>query len=305
MHTTFFRTSLSKTTMVHLGVLQRCCVEMIYIYKNDLFIFTHYCTSICIVLIFKNQRQKKVKQIQRLLSIQHASTLDKDRESAITSPAIINYAILDVRLAQSRIVPDELFLSLEQMKSSPIHAIPFQAALVSCGLSLDANEFVKMFHAMAQYKQPEPTKELSLMLDDLREIRQLSNTYIGEEGTRWKMYVCPVHQQQNLHNIITDEKIFEKDIKKKHIKRMISENMQDRELLKVRRKIFSDKCNAYRVMVEYHAANSIQSMYHKWSGRQSIKKQLWAVERRKLFQLRARQAHAVLLIQRKFRSRRK
>ena len=39
--------------------------------------------------------------------------------------------------------------SLEQMKSSPIHAVPFQAALVSCGLSLDANEFEKMFHAMA------------------------------------------------------------------------------------------------------------------------------------------------------------
>ena len=192
--------------------------------------------------------------------------------------------------------------SLEQMKSSPIHAIPFQAALVSCGLSLDANEFVKMFHAMAQYKH---TKPIGFELDDLREIRQLSNTYIGEEGRRWKMYVCRVHQQHLLHNIITDEKIFEKDIKKKHIKRIISENMQDRELLKVRRKIFSDKCNAYRLMVEYHAANSIQSMYHKWSGRQSIKKQLWAVERRKLFQLRVRQAHAVLLIQRRFRSSRK
>ena len=251
----------------------------------------------------KNQSQKRVKQIQRQLSIQHASTLNKDREDAITSPAIINYSILDVRLKEGGIVPDELFLSLEKMKS-PIHSVPFQAALVSCGLSLDANEFEKMFHAMVQYKQTQSATR-SLKLDNLREIRKLSNTFVGEEGTRWKMYVCPVHQQLMLHNIITDEKIYEKDIKKKHIRRMIIENMKDNELLKVRRKIFIERCIAYKAMVEYHAANSIQSMYYQWSGRQSIKKQLWAVERRQLFRLRARQAHAVVLIQRQFRSSRK
>ena len=153
---------------------------------------------------------------------------------------------------------------------------------------------------MAQYKKAKST-DVSIELDDLQVLRRLTDTYIGQEGTRWKMYVSPVHQQQLIHNIVTDKTIFEKDIKKKDIRQMVSENIQDCELLKVRRKHSEDRRSAHRAMVELHTARSIQSMYFQWRGRQIIKERRWILERRNLFQMRAKQAGAALLIQRRFR----
>jgi len=248
---------------------------------------------------FKNQSQKKFKEVKRYLSIKQASTMDRDRENAITSLAIINYSILDAKMAHAGIVPDDLFRSLEKI-ASPINAVPFQSALVSCGLILNPSEFEEIFHGMAQYKKAKAV-DVSIEYGDLNVIRRLADTHIGQEGTRWKMYVSPVHQQQLLHNITMDTTIFEKKIKNKHIRQMVSENMQDYKLLKVRRTHSDERRSAHRGMLEHHAAISIQSMYLQWRGRQTIQRRRWILERRKLFEIRANQANAVLLIQRRFR----
>lgn len=253
---------------------------------------------------FKNQSQKKQKEMQRHLSIKSSSTSNTDRENAITSSAVIGYSILDAKMAHvAGVAPDELFYRLGKIPS-PINAIPFQSALVSCGLVLGASEFEEVFNSISQYRQTDPTEQ-TVDLACLHELRRSASTYIGEEGTRWKMYVHPIHQNQILHNVASGKMIFEKDIKKKLIRQAVNENMQDHELLKARRKHFEARQHAHKRMVEDHAARSIQGLYHLWKGRQTVKKQLWIVERRKLLRLRAKQAGAAALIQAKFRSRRK
>ena len=82
---------------------------------------------------FKDQSQKKQKEFSRYFSIQHASTSDKEREKAVASLSVINTSILDVKLAQVGSCFDELFFTLGKM-TSPINAVPFQSALVACGL---------------------------------------------------------------------------------------------------------------------------------------------------------------------------
>ncbi|KAL7531855.1 hypothetical protein ACHAXR_004277, partial [Thalassiosira sp. AJA248-18] len=179
---------------------------------------------------FKNQSQKMQTEVRRSLSIKQASTMDTDRENSITSLAVIRYSFLDAKMAHKGIVPDDLFRRLGNI-ASPINAVPFQSALVSCGLILDPSEFEELFQAMAQYRQTN-SADLSIEFDDLQVLRRLSDTFVGHEGTRWKMYVSPIHQQQLMHSIIADKKIFEKHIKKKHIRQLVNENIQDHELLK-------------------------------------------------------------------------
>jgi len=249
---------------------------------------------------FKNQCDKEVKQIQRHLSIQGASVSDTERESAITSSSAISYSILDAHLAYAGLIPEEFLHRLGQLPS-PIRAVPFQAALISCELVLDAVEFLDIFKGLAQHTT---TPRDSIELTDLQELRCLSNKYIGKEGSRWKMYVCPINKQQMLRNIVTGETFLQKKIKKKLMRQAVSENIQDHELLKARRKCYEDKQQAHIEMLQHYAAKSLQSMYYKFRGRQSMKKQQWALNRRKLFRLRTRQAMAVLLIQRRFRANR-
>jgi len=247
---------------------------------------------------FKHQCDKEVKQIQRYLSIQGASVPDTERESAITSSSVISYSILDAHLALAGITPEEFLHRLGQL-SSPIRAVPFQADLISCGLILDAVEFQDIFKGLVQHTT---TPHDAIELADLQELRCVSNKYIGKEGSRWKMYVCPIHHQQMLKNIVSGEAFRGNKIKKKLIRQAVSENIQDHELLKARRKCYEDKKHAHTEMLQHYAAKSIQSMYYKFRGRQTIKKQQWVLNRRKLFRLRTRQAMAVLLIQRRFRA---
>ena len=246
----------------------------------------------------KHQCDKEMKQIQRHLSIQGASVSDTERESAITSSSVISYAILEAKLAQASVIPKEFLHRLEKLPS-PIRAVPFQAALISCGLVLDAVEFQDIFKGLSQHTT---TSHDAIELGDLQELRCVSNKYIGEEGSRWKMYVCPIHKQQMLHNIVTGEAFRGNKIKKKLIRQAVSESIQDHELLKARRKCYYDKKQAHTEMLEHYAAKSLQSMYYKFRGKQFIKKQQWILNRRKLFRLRTRQAMAVLLIQRRFRA---
>ena len=240
---------------------------------------------------FKNLSQKKQREVRRILSIKQASTQDTERESSITSLAVIKYSLLEAKMAQAGIIPDELFRKLENT-SSPINWVPFQSALVSCGL--EPSEFSEIFQAISQFKQASSV-EASLKLEDLQIIRHLANKYVGQDGARWKLYVSPIHQQQLIYNTDTDKQIFEKHIKKKHIRQMVNENLQDHELFKVRRKHFGERLKAHRAMVEYYAAKSIQMLYFKLRGRKFLRKQGWVSERRTQFRLRCRQAAAVLL----------
>ena len=239
-----------------------------------------------------------MKQIQRHLSIQGASVSDTERESAITSSSVISYSILDAHLAQAGIIPEEFLHRLGKL-SSPVRAVPFQAALISCGLVLDAVEFQDIFKGLVQHTT---TLHDAIELSDLQELRCVSNKYIGKEGSRWKMYVCPIHKQQMLRNIVTGGTFRGNKIKKKLIRQAVSENIQDHALLKARRTCYDDKNQAHTEMLQHYAAKSIQHIYYKFRGRQTIKKQQWILNRRKLFRLRTRQAMAVLLIQRRFRA---
>jgi hypothetical protein len=242
---------------------------------------------------FKEQSQK------RFFSIHHASTSDKEREKAIASLSVIYTSILDAKLAQVGSCFDELFLIIEKM-TSLINAVPFQSALVACGLIMTGSEFQELFHGITEYHQA-TSKDASIDIHKLQGLRFLADKYVAREGTRWKLYVSSIHQQQQLHNVFTNEKIIEKDIGKKHVRQMVSENMQDIEMLKVRKIHYEARRDAHKKMLEQHAATSIQALYHRFRGKQSRKKQQWILERKKLFRLRAKQAAAAMLIQRRYR----
>ena len=79
---------------------------------------------------FKDQSQKRQKEVSRYFSIQHASTSNKEREKAVASLSVINTSILDAKLAQVGSCFDELLFILGKV-TSPINAVPFQSALVA------------------------------------------------------------------------------------------------------------------------------------------------------------------------------
>jgi hypothetical protein len=243
---------------------------------------------------FKNQSQKMQKELHRLLSIKFASASDTTREKAISSRAVISYGILDAKLAHVAGVPlDDVFLRLEPTPA-PISSASFQAAIVSCGPNLSITEVNELFHAMAE--------DGTITLPILRGLRQLAEKFIGQEGTRWKMYVCPIVKTVVLHNVATDTKIFEKEVSDRHIRHMVNDNMQDLEMLKVRRKHSEARRKAYSDMLEHHAAKSIQSLFHRSKAMRSMKEQRWIVEKRKLQQLRTDQTVAAQKIQKQYRS---
>ena len=250
---------------------------------------------------FKNQSQKRQKEMQKMLSIKQASTMGA-RENVITCAAAIQYSILDAKMAEAGVVPDDLFRSLERI-ASPINEVPFRSTLVSCGLVLSQDEFRDIFEGLAKYKKEKAT-DASISYGDLQALRRMADKYIGQEGTRWKMYVCAVHQQLLAHNVFQAQKMYEK-FKKKLIKQIVSESMQDHRLLLARRAHSEDRLRAHRTMLERHAARSIQSMYFQWRGRRYIAERRWILERKNLFQTRAKQVAAVLLIQRRYRAARR
>jgi hypothetical protein len=268
---------------------------------------------------FKEQSLKRQKEIQRYFSITHASTLDKVREEAIASPAVISASILDAKLAQVGICWDEIEERLDNA-SSPISAIQFQSSLVSCGIPLSGSEFAELFRSLVEYHDPVKSKDTSIELGKLKELLRLADLYLGKEGTRWKMYVNPIHRQLQLHNVFTGEKFIEKDIKKMDIRqlkslirgvwsplleRCVNDNMQDEKIFQVRKAHNKERCNAHKAMIEHHAANCIQSLYHRFREKKLMKKQLWILDRRNLFQRRTKVTAAVLKLQRRFRQSRK
>jgi hypothetical protein len=268
---------------------------------------------------FKEQSLKRQKEIHRCFSITHASTLDKVREEAIASPAVIRASILDAKLAQVGICWDEIEERLDNA-SSPISSKQFQSSLVSCGLLLSGSELEELFRSLVEYHDPAKSKDTSIELGKLKELQRLADLYLGKEGTRWKMYVNPIHRQLQLHNVFTGEKFIEKDIKKMDIRqlkslirgvwsplleRCVNDNMQDEEIFQVRKAHYKERRNAHKAMIEFHAANCIQSLYRRNREKQLMKKQLWILDRRNLFQRRTKVVAAVLKLQRRFRQSRK
>jgi len=268
---------------------------------------------------FKEQSLKRQKEIYRCFTITHASTLDTAREEAIASRSAISASIFDAKLAQVGICWDEIEERLDNV-SSPISAIQFQSSLVSCGIPLSGSELEELFRSFVEYHDPAKSKDTSIELGKLKELLRLADLYVGKEGTRWKMYVNPIHRQLQLHNVFTGEKFIEKDIKKMDIRqlkslirgvwsplleRCVSDNMQDKEMCQVRRAHYKERRNAHKDMIEHHAANCIQTLYCRYREKQMMKKQLWMLDRRNLFQRRAKVAAAVLKLQRRFRKSRK
>ena len=264
---------------------------------------------------FKEQSLKRQKVMLRCFTITHASTLDTAREEAIASRSVISASIFDAKLAQVGICWDEIEERLEKI-SPPISAIKFQSLLVSCGIPLSGSELEELFRSFVEYHDPAKSKDTSIELGKLKELLRLADLYVGKEGTRWKMYVNPIHRQLQIHNVFTGEKFIEKDIKKIDIRqlrslirgvwsplseRCVSDNMQDEEMYQVRRAQHKERSNAHKDMIEHHAANSIQSLYCRYREKKMMKKQLWMLERRNLFQRRAKVAAAVLKLQRRFR----
>ena len=112
---------------------------------------------------------------------------------------------------------------------------------------MTGSEFEELFLGITKYEQ-EMSKDNSIEIRELQGLRFLADKYVGNEGTRWKLSMSLIHQQQQLHNVFTNEKIIEKDIGKKHIRIMVSENMQDIEMLKARRIYFEARRDAHKKM---------------------------------------------------------
>lgn len=245
---------------------------------------------------FKNTLGKREREILRYLSVQNDSTQDEEKENAINSDSIISYSKLDGYLASTEVVPDELFATLR--KNSVITLESLEAALVVlCKLPLDSQQCKGMFRDLACPS----TKTISI--ENLLQARRLSNKYIGEEGTLWKMYVCPIREQLVFHNIGSGKVLCEQDVRKKNVQQIVRENMQSAELLKVRQIHYEERCKAYELILHQYAARSIQSMFCLWKARRKIKSQIWVLRRMLHFKIKSSRENAAVTIQAAFRRR--
>ncbi|KAL7462997.1 hypothetical protein ACHAXS_003372 [Conticribra weissflogii] len=236
---------------------------------------------------------KKENEIRRFLSLINDSSVNEDQEKALVSPGVISYSLLDGKFAVLGVVPDEIFDFLRK-DVVLVTAERFKSALVSCEVHDESCN--DLFADITGSK-----KNGYITIEDLYELRRQANSYIGEEGTLWKMYESPVHQQLVFHNVSSNEKIADDHLNKKQIRRIVRENIEACEILRARRKCYFEKKEAHKLMMEDYASTSIQSMYHQWKGRRTLKSQKWVLERLNLFQCRKDQAHAASVIQRALR----
>jgi hypothetical protein len=86
-----------------------------------------------------------------------------------------------------------------------------------------------------------------LTIKELTEYRNLSK-HISPDGATWKCYVCPYTQCLLFHHVARNEKIFEADISKKHVQRIVRENLYSVKMMKLRTDLFHDKCKARSLM---------------------------------------------------------
>ena len=244
---------------------------------------------------FKDMRRKELAVLSRQLSPRQAST--KEREEALASPGIVAYTLLDSKLAQEGITPDELFdrLSGRPSSSHVIGATSFQAALLSLGLKIKES----IFDDLAEYNPI----ERGVRGEDLREMRRLANTHLGKEGCRWKLYVDAIHRQLLLHDVWDNTFITQKGLKRKHLRKVAEDQLLDCKMLDARQRLYGEKRLAHSCMLRNHAATSIQSMFWQWRARRERDKNRWKIERRKLIETRKLQIRAAVLIQKRFSAR--
>ena len=229
---------------------------------------------------YKNLFEDQEKKYKRILS----DAIDRDAESALTSDEVISYSILDGLVTDALVDPEFLFKSLPD----PFDIVAFKRALK--GLNLNT-KVEKVFIGIAGQSK-------SMTKGRLRELQRLSHQHVGAQGSMWKIYVISGRIQ--LHNISSGQTIAE--IKKKHIRQVIRENLRSCEMLKLRRTFSEMKQQAYRSMCDQHAAKKIQFMFRQWKGRLLVTSKLWIVNR---LRLKTKEKEAKAAIQKGNRARRK
>lgn len=208
---------------------------------------------------------KKEKEMMRAISL--GSGVRNDQENTINNPSAIAYSILDGHLAGAKICADEF---LHCFMTDTIDLDHLQTALDTCTVALSTEQVLEIFNGLSS-TLVESHNQKVILLKDLSKYRELSNEYIAPEGAPWKMYVCPSKQELLFHCVVTNEKIFESDINKKHIKRIVRENSLSFEM-KFRRDIFRQKCKARQLMLQHYRARQIQNMYRRWRSRRRIQR---------------------------------
>ena len=182
---------------------------------------------------------------------------DEDAERAMSSNEVICFSILDGMMTDAQVVPNFIYESLPD----PFDVAAFKSTLEGVK-NLDATQAEKLFQGMT-------TGSNSVSKQRLFELQQLSHQYIGKEGSRWKTYICSTTRRIQLHNISSGQKVI--SIKKKHIRRVVKENLRSCEVFKGRSAFLETKRKAHEFMWEHHAAKVIQNMFRRWKGRQRVK----------------------------------
>ena len=214
-----------------------------------------------------------------------SDTIDTDTERYLTSDDVISYSILDGLMINSNVDPELFFKSLPD----PFDIVAFEKALDSVnGITFDVK---RMFERIAG-------KSKLMSIGRMRELQCLSFQYIGEQGSLWKIYVCSGRMQ--LHNIPSGQTIT--NIRNKHIRQVIKENLLSCEMFKARRTLCEMKQQAFQSMWEQYSAKTIQYMFRHWKERQQVKRKLWIVDRLRLKNKR-KETNAALVIQDAFRRR--
>eukprot|EP00804_Cyclotella_cryptica_P007619 CCRYP_015221-RA/>CCRYP_015221-RA protein AED:0.02 eAED:0.02 QI:1662/1/1/1/1/0.66/3/96/695 len=212
---------------------------------------------------------KKEKEVKRVISMD--SMVGTELDHSVCSRSVISYSILDGHLACASICGDEFFHCLPTIATG---FDPFQKALDSCNVVLDTDHALDIFndfHLELPAKSDESLRTKEVAIKDLSEYRRLSDKYVAPEGSFWKMYVCPFKQELVFHNISTNEKIFESNLRKKDVKRIVKENFRSSEIMKVSKDLFHQRCKAHQLMIKQYRAKQIQSMYRQVRGKRRIK----------------------------------
>lgn len=208
---------------------------------------------------------KKEKEMLRAISL--GSGVRSDQEKTISNPSIIAYSMLDGHLAGAKICADEF---LHCFATDTINFDQFKVALDTCKVALSIKQRIEIFNGLGPLSSESQNQQV-VLLKDLNKYRQLSNEYIAPEGAPWKMYVCSSKQELLFHCVVTNEKIFESEINKKHIKQIVRENSLSFEM-KFRRDIFREKCKARQLMFQHYRAKQIQNMFRRWKSRRRVQR---------------------------------
>lgn len=216
---------------------------------------------------FKDLSLKKEKEMMRVMAL--GSRVTNEQELALTNRSFIAYSILDSQLASANVCMDEF---IHCFSSDTISFDQFETALGSCNILIDAEHIQGIFHDLCcNSMTTESSKTEELGLKDLNEYRQLASK-LYPDGATWKFYICPYKQKLLFHHSARNEKIYESAATKKHVRKIVRENLRSVEMMKIRRNLFHEKCKAHELAIRNYRAKQLQSMYRRWRGRHRNKR---------------------------------